>query len=179
MTKATTNPKRGMRGLRRWVALICAAAGACTSDARPLRFGTTHTVEQSGALALLEPRGTAPGIAPPTRVAVVVAPSGQILRAAARGDLDAVLTHAPSLEERLLVAPGHARARCPFVASRFAIVGPRADPAGVAAAPTAAAALGRIAQARALFVSRGDSSGTHVTELALWAAAGVRPQGER
>jgi len=162
-----------------WVAVMCAAAGACTSEARPLRFGTTYTVEQSGALALLEPRGIAAGSPAPPPVTVVVAPSGQILRSAARGDLDVVVTHAPSLEERILVGPGHARLRCPFVASRFAIVGPPADPAAVATAPGAVAAFAAIARAGALFVSRGDSSGTHVTELALWAAAGVRPQGER
>ncbi len=156
---------------------MCAAAGACTSEARPLRFGTTYTVEQSGALALLEPRGMPPGSPAPPRVAVVVAPSGHILRAAARGDLDVVVTHAPSLEDRILVRPGHARLRCPFVVSRFAVVGPPGDPAGVAAAPGAAAALAAIARAGAPFISRGDSSGTHVTELALWSAAGVRPQG--
>jgi len=158
---------------------MCAAAGACTSEARPLRFGTTYTVEQSGALALLEPRGIAPGLPAPPPIAVVVAPSGQILRAAARGDLDVVLTHAPSLEHRLLVAPARAGLRCPFVASRFAVVGPPGDPARVAAAPDAAAAFARIARAGATFVSRGDSSGTHVTELTLWTAAGVQPQGER
>jgi len=158
---------------------MCAAAAACTSEARPLRFGTTYTVEQSGALSLLEPRGIAPGLPAPPPITVVVAPSGQILRAAARGDLDVVLTHAPSLEHRLLVAPGHARLRCPFVASRFAVVGPPGDPAGVAAAPGAAAAFARIARVGATFVSRGDSSGTHATELALWRAGGTRPQGER
>ncbi len=152
---------------------MCAAAGACTSEARPLRLGATFTLEQSGALGALD------SLEPPTPVAVVVAPSGQILHSAARGDLDIVVTHAPTLEDRLLVAPGHARLRCPFVVSRFAIVGPPADPAGVATAATAAGAFGRIAGAGAPFVSRGDSSGTHVTELALWAAAGARPQGER
>jgi tungstate transport system substrate-binding protein len=142
---------------------------ACTSEARPLRLGTTTTVEQSGALAVLD------SLHPPVKVAVVIGPSGQILRSAAAGDLDVVITHAPSLEQRLLVAPGHASLRCPFVASRFAIVGPPADPAKIAGAPTAAEALRRIAAARALFVSRGDSSGTHVKELALWSSAGVTP----
>jgi tungstate transport system substrate-binding protein len=144
---------------------------ACTSEARPLRLGTTTTVEQSGALAILD------SLHPPAVVAVVIAPSGQILRSAAAGDLDVVITHAPSLEQRLLVAPGHAALRCPFVASRFAIVGPAADPAKIAGAATAAEALRRIAAARAPFASRGDSSGTHVKELALWERAGVSPKG--
>ncbi len=154
-------------------ALICAALAACTSApaAPPLRFGTTFTLEQSGALTLLD------SLAPPESVTTVIAASGQILQSAARGDLSLALTHAPSLEERLLVTPEHAVERCPFVASRFAIVGPAADPAAVARAASAADAFTRIARAGARFISRGDSSGTHVKELALWRAAGVTPQG--
>lgn len=151
--------------------LICAALVACTSETRPLRLGTTYTVEQSGALAVLD------SLHPPAAVTVVIGPSGQILRSAAAGDLDVVITHAPSLEQRLLVAPGHAALRCPFVASRFAIVGPGADPAKVAGAATAVEGLRRIAAANAAFISRGDSSGTHVKELALWERANVSPRG--
>ena len=134
-----------------------------------MRLGTTTTVEQSGALSVLD------SLHPPAPVAVVIGPSGQILRSAAAGDLDVVITHAPTLEQRLLIAPGRAALRCPLVASRYAIVGPVADPAKVAGAGTAVEGLRRIAAAGAPFVSRGDSSGTHVKELALWAAAGVSP----
>jgi tungstate transport system substrate-binding protein len=147
---------------------MCGALAACTTGERPLRLGTTFTVEQSGALAVLD------SLAHPVP-ATVIGPSGQILAAAARGDLDVVITHAPSLERRLLIEPGHVLLACPFVASRFAIVGPAADPAHVAAAARAADAFRRIAAAAGPFVSRGDSSGTHVKELALWDAAGVRP----
>lgn len=163
----------GMNRVRVMVGLMCAGLGACTSESRTplLRLGTTHTVEQSGALAVLD------SLDPPVPLRVVVGPSGQILRSAAAGDLDVVLTHAPALEQRILVAPGRAALRCPFVASRFAIVGPAADPARVAQASSAADAMRRIAGARVLFVSRGDSSGTHVKELSLWAAAGINPSG--
>src|SRR5207245_3945139 len=113
------------RALR--AALACAALVACTTRERALRLGTTYTVEQSGALAVLD------SLAHPMP-ATVIGPSGQILAAAARGDLDVVLTHAPNLERRLLVEPGHVLLACPFVARRFAIVGPPADPARVAAA---------------------------------------------
>src|SRR6266508_4077909 len=154
------NAFRGMERLL-WAALICGGAAACTSEASALRLGTTYTVEQSGALAILD------SLHPPAPVTVVVGPSGQILRSAAAGDLDVVLTHAPTLEQRLLVAPGLVALRCPFVSSRFAIVGPAA----------ASDALRRIAAASATFVSRGDSSGTHVKEVALWSAAGVSPPG--
>ena len=153
------------------LAVICAAQAACTksSQATPLRLGTTTTVEQSGALALLD------SLRPPTPVRVIVAASGTVLHSAAAGDLDVVITHAPSLEQRLLIDPGHAALRCPFVASRFAIVGPAADPAHVASAETAADAFHRIATARASFISRADSSGTHIKELSLWKSAGVTP----
>ncbi len=153
------------------IAFVCAAQAACTqsSQAAPLRLGTTTTVEQSGALALLD------SLRPPTPVRVIVAASGTILRSAAAGDLDVVITHAPSLEQRLLIDPGYAALRCPFVASRFAIAGPPADPAHVATAETAAEAFRRIATARASFISRADSSGTHIKELSLWKSAGVTP----
>jgi len=154
----------------RRVAAVLAIATACRSGPAPLRLGTTYTVQQSGALAVLESLWTSP--APLT---TVVAPSGQILRSAANGDLDVVITHAPALEQRLLVRPGYALLRCPLAASRFAVVGPAADPARVATAATAAEAFRRIAGAGGPFVSRGDSSGTHVKELALWHAAGVTP----
>src|SRR5438309_1975451 len=128
---STTTLRRIGRLLGLGAGLMCAALAACTTGERPLRLGTTHTVEQSGALAVLD------SLAHPVP-ATVIGPSGQILAAAARGDLDVVITHAPSLERRLLVEPGHVLLACPFVASRFAIVGPPADPARVAAAPRAA-----------------------------------------
>ncbi len=156
------------------LSLVClvAACHAGPPSSPPLRLGTTYTVQQSGALAVLESLWTSTS-AP--RVATVIGPSGQILHAAANGDLDVVITHAPALEERLLVVPGRALLTCPLVASRFAIVGPAADPAQVARAATAAEAFRRIARAGRPFVSRGDSSGTNVKELALWQAAGVTP----
>src|SRR5438309_2659664 len=99
------------------VAAVLLMAAACRVGPAPLRLGTTYTVQQSGALAVLESLWTGP--APLT---TVVAPSGQILPAAANGDLDVVITHAPALEQRLLVGPGHALLRCPLAASRFAVV---------------------------------------------------------
>lgn len=154
----------------RHLIVLCTLALACRAGPgpHPLRLGTTYTVEQSGVLAVLQ------GFARPAPT-TVVAPSGQILAAAARGDLDVVITHAPSLERRLLIAPGHAVLACPLVASRFAIVGPAADPARVADAASAADAFHRIAARGGPFVSRGDSSGTHVKERALWEAAGATP----
>ena len=75
----------------------------------------------------------------------------------------------------MLVTPGHVAVRRELIVSRFGIVGPPDDPAGVGRATGATDAFARIAVHGATFVSRGDSSGTHVKELALWAAAGIRP----
>src|SRR5256712_2254200 len=146
-------------------ALLTGVAVACPGGRGPRRRGTTHAVQQSGALAVLEAYWTG---AP---LAVGVGPSGQILRSAAQGDLDVVITHAPALEARILGA-AHTLLRCPLVASRFAIIGPPDDPARVAGAATARDAFARIARRHRPFVSRGDSSGTHVKELAQWRAAG-------
>src|SRR5437879_4568729 len=153
------------------IAFVCAAQTACTqsSQAAPLRLGTTTTVEQSGALALLD------SLRPHTPLRVIVGSSGTILHSAAAGDVDVVITHAPSLEQRLLIDPGHAALRCPFAASRFAIVGPAADRARVATAGSAAEAFHRIADARASFISRADSSGTHLMELSLGQGRGGAP----
>lgn len=153
--------------------LFGVAQTACARGTRaaPIRLGTTTTVEQSGALAVLD------SLRSPVAVRVIVGASGTILRSAASGDLDVVITHAPALEQRLLVAPGHAALRCPFVASAFAIVGPPADAAQVRQASSAADAFHRIATRRALFISRADSSGTHMKELSLWKAAGAGTPG--
>jgi tungstate transport system substrate-binding protein len=107
------------------------------------------------------------------RFVTVVGPSGQILRSAAAGDLDVVITHAPALERRYLVEPGRAALRCPLFAGRFALVGPPADPAGIRGFESVVAAMRRIGRVGAVFVSRSDSSGTHERERALWRLAGI------
>jgi tungstate transport system substrate-binding protein len=160
------NNSRWWRVARGGGALICALLQACTSEP-PIRIGTTFTVQQSGALALLDSMTDSA----PARFAVVIGPSGQVLRAASEGNLDLVLAHAPALERRFL--DGRWTRRCPFATSHFAIVGPKADPAHVAQAPSIVDAMRGIASRGAMFVSRGDSSGTHEKELALWKAAGL------
>jgi tungstate transport system substrate-binding protein len=125
-----------MRSFSIAATLIVSAALACGRKPaeRPLRLGTTTTVQQSGMLALAESLWTGPRLAP------VIGPSGQVLRAAAQGDLDVVLTHAPALEAKLLAGMSGLE-RCPFVISRFAIVGPPDDSARLAAHRRAQRAL--------------------------------------
>jgi tungstate transport system substrate-binding protein len=85
-----------------------------------------------------------------------------------------LLVHSPAAESAF-VAVGHALSRAPVMSNDFVLLGPPADLAQVKGGHDAAAALQRIAAERVRFVSRGDSSGTHMKELALWRAAGVAP----
>jgi tungstate transport system substrate-binding protein len=89
-----------------------------------------------------------------------------------RGDADVVFVHARELEEKF-VADGYGVKRFDVMYNDFVLVGPKTDPARVRGSRDVAAALRRIAGARAAFASRGDRSGTHFAELALWKAAGI------
>ena len=103
--------------------------------------------------------------------------TGQALALAARGEADVTLAHAPSLEKQY-VAEGKMLNRRLVMANDFVVVGPAEDPAGVRGLRRAVEALRRVAERQARFVSRGDRSGTHALELALWKDAGVEPRGE-
>lgn len=104
-------------------------------------------------------------------VRLIAVGSGQAMALGRRRDADVLLVHAPEAEHAFM-AGGHGRARLPVMYSDYVIVGPTADPAVVNRAADAADALRRIVLANALFVSRGDDSGTHHRELELWRAAG-------
>ena len=132
---------------------------------RPLLLGSTTTTDNSGFTAYILPLFEADAS---VSVRVVVGGTGRILKLLADGDLDAALTHYPEGEERL-VAAGGAGARIPVMENDFLIAGPAADPAGVRDAASAAEALALIAATKAPFLSRGDDSGTHAMERALWA----------
>lgn len=105
-------------------------------------------------------------------VRVVAQGTGQALDTARRGDADVVLVHAKEQEEAF-VAEGHGVQRFDVMYNDFVLVGPNSDPAGVKGTRDILAALRAIREKVALFVSRGDRSGTHATELRLWAEAGI------
>jgi tungstate transport system substrate-binding protein len=109
-------------------------------------------------------------------VKTVAVGSGQAMAMGENGDADVLLVHSPEDEERFM-ADGHGSSREAVMHNDFVLVGPPDDPAGVADAGDAAEALTRIADQEAPFVSRGDDSGTHAKELALWDEAGVEPKG--
>src|SRR2546430_13652809 len=100
-------------------------------------------------------------------VKVIAVGSGQALAMGRRGDADVVLSHAPEAE-RALVDSGYFVRRRLVMHNEFLVVGPAADPAGVRGLSDAVAAFRRIAGARAVFVSRGDQSGTHQREQQIW-----------
>ena len=108
------------------------------------------------------------------RVRTIAVGSGQALKLGERGDADVVLAHSPAAEQEFM-GRGFGASRAVVAWNWFALAGPHDDPAGVAGAPSAAEALLRIAAAGRAFISRGDSSGTHARELALWRQAGGRP----
>src|SRR5947199_278032 len=127
-------------------ALTLILAGAAHGG--ELRLGATHTLEDSGILAVL-----VAGFSKPRGVAVrpLVAGTGQVMQYAQNGDVDVVFTHSRADEERL-VAAGIGKARRDVMWNDFVIAGPAADPARVRGSKDAAAALAKIRIAGAKFV---------------------------
>jgi len=134
-------------------------------------LSTTTSTQDSGLLDVLVPlfeRQSGLTLKP------VSVGTGQALALAARGEADVVLVHAPALEKKYL-AEGKLLNRRLVMYNDFVVVGPTSDPAKIRGEPRAAAALAKIAAAGARFVSRGDKSGTHLLEQALWKETGVTP----
>jgi tungstate transport system substrate-binding protein len=104
-------------------------------------------------------------------VKVLAQGTGQALDTARRGDADVVFVHAKSAEEQFL-AEGFGMKRYPVMYNDFVLIGPKSDPAGIRGKDVLTA-LQTIRSTAALFVSRGDRSGTHIAELTLWDAAGI------
>jgi len=144
-----------------------------TDSSSTLILVTTTSTQDSGLLDVLIPVfETKSGYT----VKAVAIGTGQSLAMGARGEADVALVHAPELEEKYL-AQGDFVSRQLVMFNVFLIVGPSNDPAGVSGTQDAAEALRRIADASALFVSRGDRSGTHILEEKLWRRCGVEPKG--
>src|SRR5213083_1321299 len=160
-------------GLGVWVAALIGASGAAPSQSRDVILATTTSTRDAGLLDTLVPlfeRQTG------YKVKVIAVGSGQALEMGRRGDADVVLAHAPEAE-RVLADSGYFVTRRLVMHNDFLIVGPAADPAHLGGMTDALAALRRLAEGRAPFVSRGDQSGTHKLEQKLWRLAGIRPPG--
>lgn len=147
------------------------APAAIYGDAGPvLRLATGSP----GELGLIEALALAFLAQETVRVAWYKAGSGQALDLLKAGQVDMVMVHAPAAE-RAAVAQGWATRRTAVGGNAYYLVGPADDPANVRQARDVVDALGRIAESRAKFLSRGDQSGTHRQELALWESAGIDP----
>jgi tungstate transport system substrate-binding protein len=110
------------------------------------------------------------------RVRHVGAGTGEALKIGQQGNVDLVMVHAKSLEEKF-VKDGFGTKRIPLMYNDFVILGPAADPAGIKGQKSGAEALKMIAAKSVPFISRGDKSGTHVAEMELWEKTGIKPAG--
>lgn len=158
------------RALLAALAVFVVVGGApAAAQERFITAASTTSTEQSGLfghiLPLFEQKA---GI----KVRVVALGTGQALDLARRGDADVVFVHAKAAEEKFL-AEGFGIARFPVMYNDFVLIGPRADPAKVGGGRDITEALQKIQSAQAPFVSRGDKSGTHMAEVALWKVAGI------
>jgi tungstate transport system substrate-binding protein len=153
------------------VAAMCSLAlglAPAASADRSIVVASTTSTQDSGLFGYLLPLFTAKtGIA----VKVIAQGTGQALDTARRGDADVVFVHAKAQEEKFL-AEGFGVKRFDVMYNDFVLIGPKADPAGVKGKDIETA-LKTIKEKAAPFISRGDRSGTHTAELALWKQAGI------
>lgn len=155
------------------LSFLSASLVAAAVDRGQLIVLSTTTTQDSGILqSIADAFERKSGI----HVKTIVAGSGDILRQGARGEGDVLLTHSPEAERKWM-AQGWGLSRRLVMYNDFVIIGPASDPAGIKGL-RAAEAFKRIAAKKAVFVSRGDLSGTNVRELATWYGSGIRPQGQ-
>lgn len=158
------NPKftRGAQA----ILAVALAASSWMASAQSIVMSSTTSTEQSGLFSHLLPVfKQASGI----DVKVVALGTGQALDMARRGDADVVFVHDQVAEEKF-VAEGYGVKRLPVMYNDFVLIGPKADPVGTRGTDIVAA-LKKISAAQALFISRGDKSGTHAAELRFWKMA--------
>lgn len=165
------NPQRSL-----WFPAAALAIAVCpglhgqSGSKRSIVLATTTSTQDSGLLDVLVPRfEEESGV----EVKVIAVGTGAALRMATTGDADVVLVHAPNAEKKYIDTGDLTEGRR-VMHNDFVVVGPPQDPARVGAAKTIGDAMRAIATG-GVFISRGDASGTHQQELALWAAAGIDP----
>lgn len=150
--------------------LALAWVGPAGAEDKVLKMSTTTSTESSGLLGVLLPEFEKDtGI----KVKVVAKGTGAAIRDGIDGNVDVIFVHAIDREKEF-VDKGYGTKRYAVMHNDFIIVGPANDPAGIKGLPTSAAAMKKIADAKAPFVSRGDDSGTHTKEQELWAASGLK-----
>lgn len=156
------------------VAVSLFVIAASVQAVEHLRIATTTSTDNSGLLAVLNPVFEQKYDA---KVDVIAFGTGKALKIGSNGDVDLVFVHAPAAELKY-VEQGAFIDRKAVMHNDFVIIGPESDPAGIAQAQSASQALQMIAKTEAAFISRGDDSGTHKKEQALWAVANIKPEGD-
>jgi len=152
---------------------ILFAPRLCLAEGKFLLLASTIGPVDSGILDVLENRfEKETGI----RVRHVGAGTGAALNIARKGNVDLVMVHAKPLEEKF-INEGFGTERIDLMFNDFVILGPASDPAGIKGMKTAGDALKKISETIVPFITRGDKSGTHVAEMALWKQAGIKPSG--
>ena len=163
--------RRRLIGTLSAAALAALVALPAAAQPRSIVVASTTSTEQSGLFGHILPMFTQKtGI----QVKVVALGTGQALDVGRRGDADVVFVHDRPAEDKF-VTEGWGIGRRDVMYNDFVLIGPKADPAKVAGTKDIAAALKRIADAKAPFVSRGDRSGTHMAELRYFKLADVDP----
>ncbi len=159
------------KALARMAALAITVAAPSSAEEGSILVQSTTSTANSGLYEhLLPPFEAKTGLT----VKVVAVGTGQAIRNARNCDGDVLLVHARAQEEAF-VADGGGVERFDLMYNDFVIVGPSDDPAGIRDTQDPANALAAIAQAEAIFASRGDSSGTHTKEMQLWHSAAIDP----
>jgi len=138
-------------------------------ESKIIKMSTTTSTENSGLLNVLLPEFTKE-----TGIKVKVFPkgTGAAIRDGMEGNVDVILVHAKALEEKF-ISEGYGAYRLGVMHNDFVILGPANDPAGIKGSTNAAGAFRKIAVTKVKFISRGDDSGTHIKEQAIWKASGV------
>lgn len=166
--------------MKKWIVLgigclLCAcAASTQMKGPRFILLSSTIGPIDAGIVEVLE---TAFEKETAIRVRHVGSGTGAALDLARKGQIDLVMVHAKTLEEKF-VAEGFGTERIDLMYNDFVIMGPADDPAGIKGEKQATDALKKIAAKGARFISRGDKSGTHVAETDLWTLAGIKPSGD-
>jgi tungstate transport system substrate-binding protein len=147
---------------------------APTPEDPQLTLATTTSTQDSGLLDVILPDFEAKT---GYQVEVIAVGSGAAMSMGESGDADVLLVHSRAAEDEFIAA-GHGVDRHDVMYNDFLIIGPAADPAGIKGGNDAVAAITQISESEAIFLSRGDESGTHKKELSIWRAAGIEPSGD-
>jgi tungstate transport system substrate-binding protein len=157
------------------VLLLVAVASVAQAQEKTLILATTTSTQDTGLLDVLVPifeKKTG------YFVKTIAVGSGQAMAMGKKGEADVLLVHSPAAEKEFMEG-GFGVNRRLVMHNDFVIIGPADDPAGIKGLKSAAEAFKKIATAQALFISRGDNSGTHAKEKQIWKVAGVKYEGEK